>query len=508
MARQKKNKKKVSFGPVITILVITFIIMLLSLLLSRLQFQGEITFIENGVLASSLTIVNNIFTLDGMKFLVGSVMANFQNFEPLVLLIVALIGISIGEASGLFDIVFAPLKKISNKSMIFLTILSGIISSIIGDFNYMILIPLTGVVYKLTDKNSFLGIVTLFVGMTIGYGTGLIFNDMDFVLGNLTQISASLEVDKSYVYNLFSNIYIMVASTIILAIIGTIVIERFIMPKLPRKNTEEVEERNKSKKALYLSNLAFVILLAFIIYMIVPGFPNSGLLLDKTSTEYIDMLFGSASPFRNGFIYICSLVLMICGFIYGKVSGNIKNTSEYSLGLSKSFKNLGFVFVLMFFTSQMISILNWTNIGPVIVTKLINALANLPFSGIPLILTFFIFVIIMCIFMPGTEEKWVLASPIIIPLFMRANITPDFTLFIFRIADGVGKCFSPMFVYFIIMLAFLESYNNDENCKVTLFGTMKTLMPVYLILGGLLLLIIICWYMIGLPSGLGTYPTL
>lgn len=505
---QRKKKKKILFGPVITILIMTFVIMLLSLIMSKFQLQGEIATIENGYLASSLTIVNNIFTLDGLKFLFGNVLSNFQTFEPLVILVVALIGISIGESSGLFDIIFKPLKKLSNKTMMALTIFTGIISSVIGDYNYLILIPLVGVVYTIIDKNAYLGILTLFIGMTIGYGTGIIYNDLDYVMGNLTQISASLEVDKNYTYNMFSNIYIMVASTIILTIISITLIDKFIVPKLPKYKKQERQEVVYSKKGLYISNLIFIIVLAVIVYMIIPGFPNSGLLLDKNSTEYIDMLFGDASPFKNGFVYIVSVVLMLCGFVYGKISGNIKNTTEYSLGLSKSFSNVGFVFVLMFFTSQMISILDWTNIGPVIVSSLTNLLASLPFSGIILIITFFIIVIIMTFVMPSTLDKWVLLSPLVVPLFMRANITPDFTLFIYKVADGIGKCFSPLFVYFLIMLAFLEKYNSDEEYKVTVFGTIKSALPVYLLLGGLLLLIIVCWYLVGLPSGIGTYPTL
>ena len=141
---QRKKKKKILFGPVITILIMTFAIMLASLIMSKLQLQGQITTIENGVLASSLTIVNNIFTLDGLKFLFGNVLSNFQTFEPLVILIVALIGVSIGESSGLFDAVFKPLKRLNNKTMIAITIFIGIISSIIGDYNYLILIPLVG----------------------------------------------------------------------------------------------------------------------------------------------------------------------------------------------------------------------------------------------------------------------------------------------------------------------------------------------------------------------------
>ena len=144
---RKKNKRKILFGPVITILILTFLIMFASLILSRMQFEGEITSVNNGALTSSLTLINNIFTLEGLKFLFSNIVTNFQNFEPLVILIISLIGISIGEASGLFDIVFASLKKINTRGMIILTLLLGIISSIIGDYNYIVLIPLIGVIY-------------------------------------------------------------------------------------------------------------------------------------------------------------------------------------------------------------------------------------------------------------------------------------------------------------------------------------------------------------------------
>ena len=64
--------------------------------------------------------------------------------------------------------------------------------------------------------------------------------------------------------------------------------------------------------------------------------------------------------------------MMVSGFIYGKISKNIKNSHEYSLALSKNFENLGLMFVLMFFTSIMVSIIDWTNIGVVISANLVD----------------------------------------------------------------------------------------------------------------------------------------
>ena len=166
------------------------------------------------------------------------------------------------------------------------------------------------------------------------------------------------------------------------------------------------------------------------------------------------------------------------------------------------------VFVLLFFAAQLNGILNYTNLGEVIAVNLISFMGQVQFSGIALIVTAFIVIVLMSILIPSLTTKYVLCSPILVPLFMKANITPDFTQFLFRVADGVGKCFTPIFPFFMIMLAFLEKYNYNEEYKITIFGTIKLIMPSVLIFAGLWLLILIGWYIVGLPLGIGTTITL
>ena len=243
-------------------------------------------------------------------------------------------------------------------------------------------------------------------------------------------------------------------------------------------------------------------------YAIIPGMSMSGFLLDHESNNYVVSLLGDNAPFHQSLVYLVTIIIMICGLVYGFVSGNVKNSHDYSLGLSKGFEHLGYVFVLLFFTAQMGAILEWTNVGTVLAGRLIDFMGMSEFSGIPLIVTFIFVVIILGIFVPGTVNKWMLLSPVIVPLFMGSNITPDFTQFIFQVADGIGKSMTPFFAYFIIMLAFLEKYNYNSETKITVFGTIRRMLPSVLILTGVWILIILGWFMIGLPIGIGTYPTL
>lgn len=507
----KKKKRKI-YSPVLVMLILIILICIFSFILSILGVEGSKTTINNGVLETSMVTVNNVLSFKGLKYIVGHIVSNLQVFEPLVLLIISLIGMSICEKGGFFKALFSPLKKVKIGIIIYFTLLIGVVSSIIGDYNFIFLLPLAGILYKYIGKNPVFGILVMFLGMTLGYGTGFIFNYNDYLMGNLTQISANLDVDKNYEYNLLSNIYIMVVSTFIITFIGTILIEKFLLYKFTiRENNEDLEDSELvlSKRAKMISLLSGFIFFLITIYMILPlKLPGAGILLDHSADRYMEKLFGDSSPFKQGIIVFITLLFVICGWIYGKLSGNIKNGHEFSLGLSKNFESLGYMFVLMFFFSQMSAILNWTKIGEVIGTNLIDWMGSLQFSGIPLIITFFVVVLIIGFFISGTIDKWQLISPTIIPLFMRSNITPGFTQFIFKIADGVAKSFTPMFSYFIVMLAFLEKYNNDPKNQVSIFGTIRQIFPIIFFMICLWILIIVLWYIIGIPIGVGVISTL
>ncbi len=506
MAKKKKNNVK---GPVSTILFLTVLVSVISLILSLIGFQGNKTYIGNGNLETSLVVVKNIISAEGIKYIVGNVVTNFINFKPLAIMIISLIGIGIIEKSGLLNAIFHKFKKVKFEIIIFLTLFLGIVSSIIGEYSYLFLVPFIALMYKYLNRNPILGILTVFVGITLGYGTNLMFNYEDYQLGLLTEQAATLDVDPNYKYNLLSNIYIMIFLTFLLSFIGTISIKKFLFPKFSKKQIIEEEEQEISKKGLLFSRLSTLVCILLVVYMVADiKLPGAGLLLNKSADNYIAKLFSDNSPFREGIVFIITFILMISGFVYGKISGNIKNSHEYSVGLSKNFENLGYVFVLLFFASIMLSILEWTNIGVVVSANLVDFISSIALSGIPLILIFIFVVIIMSFLIPDTYTKWQLLAPTVVPLFMRANMTPDFVQFVFKAADSIGKSFTPFFIYFIIILAFLEKYKVDKEEETSIYGTLKLIRPVALLLSFTIILLVMLWYVVGIPIGIGVSSTI
>jgi len=244
-------------------------------------------------------------------------------------------------------------------------------------------------------------------------------------------------------------------------------------------------------------------MIGLVVLLILPN----GILLDTTQTEYIAKLFNPTSPFNLSFMFIFLLVMSATSIVYGLISKNFKNNHEISWGFTRCFDNIGYIFLMLFLGSVLIGIINWTNLGTLISIKLLDLIELFSFTGIPLIIISFICIILMSILMPGSLEKWYLISPILVPLFMRGNLTPDFAQFVFKTADSVGKVITPLFIYFIVMVGFIQKYNVKEN-KVTLFNTMKLIWPIIITMVIFWLLILVIWYIAGLPLGIESLATM
>lgn len=514
-----KNKtEKREIGNIVVILGLTVIIMLASWLLFKLGFDGGKTTIVNGVLETSLVTVNNIFTKEGLQFIFGNFITNVKLFEPLIYLVLVLICAGIIEKSKILKYISKFFRKINSKTMTFLIILLSICMVFLGEYSYLILFAIIPLLYKELKRNPILGLLTVFLGISLGYGAGIIFSYNDYVLGNLTEMAARVDVDKNFNFNIMSNIYIMITSTIVITFILTYLIENKISKRLPKYIKEEINEveatqeielvdkSQKEKKAFIISSIVALVISLIFIYILIPGSFGFQLLLDVDEPSYIAKLFSDISPFKEGIFLFLLIGISITCFIYGKFTDNFKNSKDFSVSFAKQISDFGVLFVLIFFISQLIAVLNWTNITEVVTVNLIDFISRLEFSGLALIFTLFIITILIGILIPSTILKWSLMAPLIIPLFMRSNITPEFAQFIFKAGDGVSKTLTIIFPYYVILLGFIQKYNNDNHISV--FGTIRLLFPTILIMIGLWIVILFSFYVIGLPIGPGVYPTL
>ena len=279
------------------------------------------------------------------------------------------------------------------------------------------------------------------------------------------------------------------------------------MPKLPRYEAleeEEIKITNKELRGLIIGLGAGIVYLLIIVYMIIPGLPLSGGLLDSSATRYIDMLFGANSLFNKGFIFIATLFFVIIGLGYGFMTKSIRNNKDIAESLGYSLDGIGSIIVLIFFASLFINVFEESKIGEVITAFISNIIGGLGFNGIGLILAVILFVAIANLFCPGSQTKWLILSGSIVPLLMNASISPEFSQVIYTAADSITNGLTPLFAYFVIYIAFMEKYNKGE--MVTLFGSIKYMVPYSTFITIIWVGVIVGWYLLGVPIGIGSMP--
>ena len=529
---KKKKLKKFYFHPVTTYVLLIFLVLFVSLILAGLHVSATYNVIneQTGELEKTIVSVKNMISYEGIKSIISNATTNFVSFTTLSTLLITLIGIATADVTGLIQTFMKRrLAKINPKFITFVIFLLAVFSSIVNEVGYAILIPLGALLFLFNGRNPLAGIATAFGGVAFGYSISFFVGTIDIGLIPYTIRAAEL-IDETFYVRMTSNLYIMIVSCIVISIVGAIITEKFVVKKLGRYihktkddlgQTKEIEyldlqyeerkkilEEAKEKRGMKFALIAAIVLGVLFIYALIPGLPLSGMLLDLEQETYVDQLFGDKSYFQDAFTYVVALFFIITGIAYGIGSESIKNDKELFTKISERLSNLGLLVVLTFFAAQFIAIFKETNIGVVITAGLTNLLKILPLSGIALILFAVIIIAISNLFVTTSLAKWQIISPVLIPAMMQMNISPQFGQFIFRAAESITNGITPLLAYFVVYIGYLNIYNREEQKSFTIKEGIKLMVPYLIGLGLTWLFIIILWYVIGLPLGPATYPTI
>lgn len=193
-------------------------------------------------------------------------------------------------------------------------------------------------------------------------------------------------------------------------------------------------------------------------------------------------------------------ILTLGGISYAFGAETIKNDKDLYDKVALNLNDLGYILLLTFSFSQLVSVFEQTQIDLVLTASLANLMNALNFQGIPLIIMSMIIISLSGLILPSTIIKWKIFSPIMIPTFIKASISPQFGQFIFRAADSMTKGFSIFAGGFIIYVIYLNIYNTEEH-PVTFKKALDFILPYAGIIIITWISLILFWYILGLPVG-------
>nr|WP_292770717.1 AbgT family transporter [Mesorhizobium sp.] len=484
--------------PAIIFFILIGIVILLSVIFAALgtsvTYEGYDAAV--GDIVEQTTAVRSLLSGDGIRFLITSPVSNFLGFAGVGVILVAMIGVGLAEESGLIATLVRKIVAIAPVSLFtFIIVMVGVLSSIAADAGYLVLVPLGAAAFHSMGRHPLAGLAAAFAGVAAVFLVNVFITPTDALLVAVTN-DAIATVNPNAAITDVGNLYFMIASAIIMAIIVTIITERFVEPRLgPYKGgvpveggVELSEAEARGLKFAGRALLGFVIVVGL---LTAPPLPY-GILRNQETGGIM-----AGSPFMSGLIVLISLLFLVVGYAYGRGAGTIANVTA-AIGLVvKTWSNLAGMLFLLFVIANFIAFFNFTNLATVLAVNLADFLQTMRISGVTYIVLFVLVVAIIDIILTGALAKWAILAPVFVPLFMRLGGDPDLVMAAYRVGDSPMNVITPLNVYLAVMVGFAQKYQKDAG-----MGTIIALMlPYTVVLLVLWTLLLIAWYLLGIPLG-------
>lgn len=440
----------------------------------------------------------NLLSEQGLHLILTKTVNNFIAFAPVGSVIVAVMGIGIAEHSGLIDTLLkVTVQKAPERFLSFSIVLAGVLSSLAMDTGYVVLIPIAALVFKAAGRSPIVGIAAAFAGVSAGFSANLLIGPFDAILAGLSTEAAAL-VAPNYEVTAAGNYYFMMASTLLIAVVGAFVTDAIVSKRFAHAGEDGTMHLPSAKGGASLSpaekkglkaTLGFT--LGFIGLVLLGLVPDEGILRSADNGSILN------SPFLRGIVFVIAFYAAIAGYIFGKISGKFQDANSVSAGMEKHVSTLASYLVLMFFAAQFVSYFNWSQLGSIIAISGANVLRELELGTGVLLGAFILMAAFINLFIGSASGKWALIAPIFVPMLLLSGISPEATQVAYRIGDSSTNIITPLMPYFGVVVAFAQQH----DAKIGI-GTIISMMLPYSI--ALLLIwsaLLLVWIGLDLPLG-------
>ncbi|MCL1989498.1 MAG: AbgT family transporter [Defluviitaleaceae bacterium] len=438
--------------------------------------------------------VLNLLSGEGIHRIFSTVLPNFTNFAPLGQVLVIMFAIGLLDRLGLLanilkSIVLAVPKRFITPMLVFVSVLS----SVATDAGYVVLIPLGAALFASMKRHPIAGLAASFAGVAGGFGANLVITPGDALLGGISEAAAHA-IDPTYTFNILGNWYFMIASVILLTLVGTFVTEKIVEPRLGEyKGTadlSEIDERvsPEEKRAMKGAGVAFLITAILLSLLIVPSWgPLRG------EAEIV------ASPFFTHLIVVLFFLFLVPGIVYGKMTKQIKSNDDIAKNFIETMSTMSGFVALAFMAGQFVGLFAQSNLGAIIAIAGGNFLQEIGFTGFGLILSFVILSAFVNLFIGSASAQWLIFAPIFVPMLMQLGYSPEFTQLAYRVGDSITNPISPLLTYFALIIVFAQKYDKKAG-----MGTIISTMVPYSIFFGIFWVALLgIWMIFALPIGPG-----
>lgn len=467
--------------------------------------------------------VDNLLTHDNISKMVTETVTNFTSFPPLGVIITVMLGVAVAEQSGFLSaVVRAMVSRVGPRTLTFAVAIAGVTGSVASDAIYVILIPLGAMAFNALGRSPIVGAMVAFAASSAGFNASLVLNITDLLLAGISTSAANI-VDPDYSVSPLANVFFVIPSSVVLALIVTAVTELYVNKKATELvnhdeiNYEEVSFSNdaassagdedddddeeealelsdREKKGMWWAVAALGIFL--VVYIVLLFWPASPLASEAGAME---------SPLIEHIEVPIALAFLLAGVVYGVITRSISEATDVPDFMARGLKTLIPTLVLFFAASQFLAWFEWSNLGSWTAIQGSNLLQTINLPK-PLLFLFFVCIVaVLNLFITSGSAQWALVAPVVVPMMMYVGTSPEVTQMLFRLGDSPTNIITPMSPYFALALTFLQRYYRRAGV-----GTLMSLsLPyaIWMLIGWFAFFLV--WYFLGIPLGPGApmdYP--
>jgi aminobenzoyl-glutamate transport protein len=465
-------------------------------------FTQQEAIIPDYILVEETIEVRSLLSVDGIRFFFSSFVNNVASFGVIAVILVAMAGVGVAEASGLMAALIRKLVTVAPRQLIaFILIFVGVLSSVATDAGYLILIPLAASAFLVVGRHPIAGVAASFAGVSAVFAVNVLITPTDAMLTEVTNEAIGAAAEPIAIT---ANFYFSAVSSVVLALVAMVVTTKLIEPRLGVYDPSEgdpawvggSQEPDKEEAAAEARGLkyAFYALIACVVGILLLTLPPGAPLRDPVTGDII-----GPTPFMSSLIFIITLLFLFCGIAYGLGAKTVTNRNQVIDAVTKTFAGLSGLIFMLVMIAQFIAFFNYTNIPRVAAVEMAGVLERAGFPALPLLVGFILVIVLLNFIIPGVVPKWAIFAPVFIPIFTRLDVAPQTLLAAYRIGDGPTNVLTPLMVYLPFILTVVQRYKKDAG-----LGTVVAMMLPYTIwILVAWVALFVAWFLLGLPLGPG-----
>ncbi len=445
--------------------------------------------------------VKGLLTTEGIRFIFTSFVPNFQGFGVVAITFIAMMGAGVAEAAGMMAALIRLLVKVAPRKLItFIIVFVGVLTSVASDAGYLILIPLGAAAFVSLRRHPLAGMAAAYAGVSAVFAVNIIFTPIDSMLTEIT--NEAIGLTEGAPLTIAANYFFMVVSSIVIAVVATIVTEKIVEPRLGKyvpdadhADLANVSDEGKlsaeESRGLKFAGIASLVFIALILILSLP----------KGAPLHMPEGYAGNSPLMDSLLFIITMLFLIAGIAYGKGAGTMKTANEVIAAITKTFASLAGLIFMLLMISQFIAHFNYTNMPTIAAISMAELLERANIGALPLLIGFIVVIMLLDVIIPGVVPKWAIFAPVFIPIFTRLGTAPQTVLAAYRIGDSPVNVITPLMVYLPFIITVAQGYDKKSG-----IGTIIALMLPYTIVVMIAwILLFILWFVLGIPLGPG-YP--